>query len=109
MPLELRNRGSVQTRQCPVRPPEQERGSVRPCVAELEEEAALLPDHRGSPARVVRLEVDPRGNRDATGNVEVRRIGDFDVVRDAVEVPRPADDPYDVRGPADRPVIAVAG
>src|SRR3989454_8400668 len=98
MPLELRNRGSVQTRQRPVGPPEQERGSVRPRIAELEEETALLPDHRGSSARVVRLEVDPRGNRDPAGNMEVRRIGDFDVVGDAVELPRPTDLPRDVRG-----------
>src|SRR3989442_15031905 len=102
MPLELRNRGSVQTRQRSVGPPEKERGSVRPRVAQLEKETALLPDHRGRPARVVRLEVDPRGNRDAAGNVERRRIRNFDVVGDAVELPRPTDDSRDVRGPADR-------
>src|SRR2546427_876816 len=77
MPLELRNRRSVETRQCPVGPPQQERGSVRPCVAQLEEETALLPDHRGSPARVIRFEVDPRGNRDSTGNMEVQRVRSY--------------------------------
>src|SRR5437867_6684220 len=109
MPLELRNRRSGHNRSCrPVAPPEEERRAVRPRVAELEEETALLPDHGGRAVRVVRLEVDPSGDRDAARNVEVRRVRYLDVVVDAVELPRSTEEPRDVRGLANRSVIPTA-
>ena len=69
----------------------------------------MLPDHRWSAARVIRLEVDPGRDRDSRRHVEVRRILNFDVVVDAVELPRPTDFPGNVQSAIDRTVISVSG
>src|SRR5438876_98828 len=108
MPFELRYRRSGQNRPCgTIGPPEEERRSIRPIVAQLEQETALLPDHGRSPVCVVCLKKDPCSNRNAGRGVEAECVTYFDAVIHAVELPRPPENPRDIQGTGDYPMISI--
>src|SRR5205809_7162890 len=98
MPFELRYRRSGQNRPCStIGPPEEERRSICPIVAQLEQETALLPNHGRSPVCVVCLKKDPCSNRNAGRGVEIRRVRNCDIVR-PIQLSCPTNPPRDIRG-----------